>query len=661
MQAKSDYLPFGTLDGQIPIVVGHRGASGYRPEHTLESYQTAIEMGADLIEPDVVATSDGHLIARHENLLAGVQLNPDGSILFDAEGRPVVTEATNNVAEYDGNGDGEPEFYDRLTVKTIDGRQVGGWFSEDFTLDEIKQLGARERIGEIRPGSAAYDDQFEIPTFREVVELAQQASTETGRPIGVYVETKHPTYFALEGTHQNEDKNGNGVLDAGEDINANGSLDVVNGGGKIGISLGQAVVDTLVEAGFTHPEQVYIQSFEVANLIELQNEIMPKAGVDLPLVQLMSGTGSQAYDIAYNFLSGDPAADPSVYDGFLIGVSGATTYGDLATADGLKSIAAYAEGVGPTTSLILPTEALATPIDADGDGIAETGSKLTGQVTDFIRLAHDAGMQVHPYTLRAEPVFLPADAEGNAQSMADFARLFIKAGADGFFTDNPDIGRAVVDGITSGYPFLQLNEEQPFLPAEALGIQGDLFDLSAQDGPITVEVDLLEQVGKLDNVLGAYTYDADGTITGVDVLFAHAGTGDTEASVRVEEDENLGFFLISDGAALNEGLDGGELRFVRGGSEEAGSIHDGTELALMLEQPDGSLEAVLGEVFHSVDADPDAPGNALNPGGGTQVVSGFYQGRTALGFEDLNVASGRADGDYNDLVVSVRSVAVEPG
>ncbi|WP_265338964.1 glycerophosphodiester phosphodiesterase family protein, partial [Geminicoccus flavidas] len=342
MQAKSDYLPFGTLDGQIPIVVGHRGASGYRPEHTLESYQTAIEMGAEFIEPDVVATSDGHLIARHENLLAGVQLNPDGSIAFDAEGKPVVTEATNNVAEYDGNGDGQPDFYDRLTVKTIDGRQVGGWFSEDFTLDEIKQLGARERIGEIRPGSAEYDDQFEIPTLQEVIQLAQQASTETGRPIGVYVETKHPTYFALEGTHQNEDKNGNGTLDAGEDINANGSLDVVNGGGKIGISLGQEVVDAFVETGFTNPEQIYIQSFEVANLIELQNEIMPKAGLDLPLVQLMSGAGSQVYDIAHNFLSGDSAADPSVYDGFLIEMSGATTYGDLATADGLKSIASYA-------------------------------------------------------------------------------------------------------------------------------------------------------------------------------------------------------------------------------------------------------------------------------------------------------------------------------
>ncbi|WP_265338963.1 glycerophosphodiester phosphodiesterase family protein, partial [Geminicoccus flavidas] len=318
-------------------------------------------------------------------------------------------------------------------------------------------------------------------------------------------------------------------------------------------------------------------------------------------------------------------------------------------------------GVGPTTSLILPTEALTTPIDADGDGVVETTSKLTGEVTDFVQFAHDAGMQVHPYTLRAEPVFVPADAEGNPQSMADFARLFIKAGVDGFFTDNPDIGRAVVDGITEGYPFLQLAEEQPFLPADALGIQGDLFDLSAEGGPITVEVGLLEQVGKLDNALGAYTYDAEGTITGAQVLFADAGAEGVEASVRVEEGENLGLFLISDGAALNGDLSGAELRFVRGGTEEAGSIHDGGDLELMLEQPDGSLEAVLGEVFHSVDVSPDAAGNELNPGGGVQVVSGFYQGRTALGFEDLNVASARADGDYNDLVVSVRSVAAELG
>jgi glycerophosphoryl diester phosphodiesterase len=144
-----------------PIVIAHRGASGHRPEHTIEAYTLAIEMGADVIEPDLVSTKDGVLIARHENEIGG----------------------TTDVAV---------KFPDRRTTRTIDGTSVTGWFTEDLTLAEIKTLRARERL-EFR--SHAYDGQFAIPTFDEVLALASRKSLELGRPIGVYPETKHPTYF----------------------------------------------------------------------------------------------------------------------------------------------------------------------------------------------------------------------------------------------------------------------------------------------------------------------------------------------------------------------------------------------------------------------------------------------------------------------------------
>jgi len=144
-----------------PLIIGHRGASGHRPEHTFASYQLAAEMGADFIEPDLVSTKDGVLIARHEN-------------------------------EIGGTTDVETKFPDRRRTKTIDGVQVAGWFSEDFTLAEIKTLRAKERLP-FR--SHAYDGQFDVPTFDEVIELAQKLGKQLGRPIGVYPETKHPTYF----------------------------------------------------------------------------------------------------------------------------------------------------------------------------------------------------------------------------------------------------------------------------------------------------------------------------------------------------------------------------------------------------------------------------------------------------------------------------------
>ena len=148
-----------------PIVIAHRGASGYRPEHTLASYELAIEQGADFIEPDLVSTKDGVLVARHENEIGG----------------------TTDVAAH-------PEFADRRTTKVIDGVALTGWFTEDFTLDELRTLRARERLPEVRPGSAAFDGQFGIPTLQEIARpRPTRRASAADIPVGLYPETKHPT------------------------------------------------------------------------------------------------------------------------------------------------------------------------------------------------------------------------------------------------------------------------------------------------------------------------------------------------------------------------------------------------------------------------------------------------------------------------------------
>jgi len=207
------------------IVIAHRGASGERPEHTLLSYQRAIEQGADFIEPDLVPTKDGVLVARHENNIAD----------------------TTDVADH-------PEFAARRTTKTIDGEKLTGWFTEDFTLAELKTLRAKERLPKLRPGNTKYDGQAGIPTLDDVIALAKRASKETGRTIGIYPETKHPTYFA-----------------------------------SIGLPLEQRLVDKLKAAGWDRADApVFIQSFEVDNLKKL------KKMTRVRLIQLMAGSGGPA-------------------------------------------------------------------------------------------------------------------------------------------------------------------------------------------------------------------------------------------------------------------------------------------------------------------------------------------------------------------------------
>lgn len=382
---------------RTPIVIAHRGASGARPEHTLAAYRLAIRQGADFVEPDLVCTKDGVLICRHENELGG----------------------TTDVA-------GRTEFADRKTTKTVDGIAVTGWFSEDFTLAEIKTLRARERIPDVRPANAAYDGRFAVPTLREVIALVRRAD----RPVGIYPETKHPTYFAREGRR----------------------LD----GTRIGVSLGGRLVETLVEEGFTDPERVFIQSFEFANLIELKRTIFPRHGVDFPLVQLYGDVTdsfvpprsgfSRPYDMTYHASRGDDLR--AIYGGLagLVGggINPTTGYGDLTGARVLRWIARrYAAGVGPWAASLLLRRRLDPPVD----GIR---TQLTGEVAPFLHDAKRAGLLVHPYTLRAEQPFRTLDAAGARQSMADEMRRLLELGADGFFTDHPARAVAIRDGFVRG-------------------------------------------------------------------------------------------------------------------------------------------------------------------------------------------------------------------
>ena len=250
-----------------PLVIGHRGASGYRPEHTLASYELAIALGADFIEPDLVSTSDGVLVARHENEISG----------------------TTDVAS-------RPEFAVRRTTKVIDGVTLTGWFTEDFTLAELKTLRAVERIPATRQRNTLYNGMFEVPTFQEVIDLARRMSRGQ-RTIGIYPETKHPSYFQ-----------------------------------SIGLPLEEPLAEALQLNGLSSQNApVFVQSFEVANLQKLSR--LTRA----PRVQLFGAPATKPYDFV---VSGD-----------------SRTYADLATPAGLKVIRNYASGIGPSKDYIIPRDA----------------------------------------------------------------------------------------------------------------------------------------------------------------------------------------------------------------------------------------------------------------------------------------------------------------
>ncbi|MGZ3807581.1 MAG: glycerophosphodiester phosphodiesterase [Bacteriovorax sp.] len=242
---------------EAPLVIGHRGACGYRPEHTLASYQLAIDMGADYIEPDLVMTKDGVLMARHENEISG----------------------TTDVAE---------KFPERKKTKKVDGEEITGWFIEDFTLKEMKTLKARERLA-FRDHS--YDGKFEVPTFKEILDLLKKQK----RKVGVYPETKHPTYFQ-----------------------------------SIGLPLEEALVKELTAHGMNKKDSpVFIQSFEMQSLEKIK-KLSP-----LPLIYLIDDPDKTPFD---HVVSGDKR-----------------TYQDMVLPKNLKEISAIASGIGPYKRYIVPS------------------------------------------------------------------------------------------------------------------------------------------------------------------------------------------------------------------------------------------------------------------------------------------------------------------
>ncbi|RMB59674.1 glycerophosphodiester phosphodiesterase [Tessaracoccus antarcticus] len=327
----------------LPVVIAHRGASGYRPEHTIAAYQLAIKQCADYIEPDLVVTRDGILVDRHEPEIGG----------------------TTDVSS-------RPEFANRKTTKQLDGKPVTGWFAEDFTLAELKTLRAVERLPELRPDNTAYNGLYQVPTFEEVLKLAVKTKACSGKRLGVIPEIKHSTYFR----HQ-------------------------------GFDMERKTVAMLKKFGLTsHRDPVVIQSFEVSNLVRLSWMTRVR------LVQLVDCQGGP-YDATAN---GIPL-----------------TYAKMSTAKGLKAISLYADQVSFCKDVMIPRQ-------ADGS---------LGTPTRVIRDAHRAGLVVVGWTFRRENNFLPlefrsSDNPADPGDLVGEIQVFLDAGMDQFFTDNPDLGVAAV-------------------------------------------------------------------------------------------------------------------------------------------------------------------------------------------------------------------------
>ena len=364
----SDSPSYPTLNGDTPLVIGHRGASGYRPDHTLESYKLAIDMGADFIEPDLVATKDGVLVARHEPNITG----------------------TTDVAT-------RPEFASRKTTKNVDGVNEEGWFVSDFTLAELKTLRAVQPLSD---RDQSYNGKFQIPTFEEVLDLAKAEGTKAGRTVGVYPETKHPTYHA-----------------------------------KLGLPLEDRLLAVLAKYGYTtKASPVIVQSFEVSNLKYLRTKTQVR------LVQLVDANDVNAdgsmdltapYDKPYDFaVAGD-----------------SRTFASLLTPAGLKEIKTYADGIGPWKPYLIPSKQVdankdGKPDDLNGDGKIDERDRVMMPATSVVKDAHAAGLFVHAYTFRNEAKRLASDFKGDPK--AEY-KLFYNLGVDGVFSDFADTAKAARD------------------------------------------------------------------------------------------------------------------------------------------------------------------------------------------------------------------------
>ncbi len=352
---------FPTLNGKAPLVIAHRGASGYMPDHTLEGYAKAIELGADFIEPDLVATKDGVLIARHEPNLKD----------------------TTDVAK-------RPEFASRKRTMKVDGNDEEGWFASDFTLAEIKTLRAIQPRGD---RSKAFDGKFQVPTFEEVLALREAKSKETGRQIGIYPETKHPTY------HQ-----------------------------QLGLGLEKPLVALLQKYKLNRKDApVFIQSFEAANLKQLRKLTANK------LVYLLDA----------NDVRPDGSIDANTpYDHVVAGDK--RTYADMLTPAGLKEIKSFADGIGPWKPYLISWQAMVDPktgkaTDVDGDKVVDQRDMTMMEPSDVVKNAHKLGLVVHPYTFRNESKHLAANFQ---DSPLEEYRAYFALGVDGVFTDYTDTALA---------------------------------------------------------------------------------------------------------------------------------------------------------------------------------------------------------------------------
>ena len=351
---------YPTLTGNLPLVIAHQGASGYLPEHTLEAYKRAIELGADFVEPDLVATKDGVLIARHE---------------------PNITNTTDVATR--------TEFADRKTKKMVDGVEEEGWFASDFTLAEIKTLFAKQPIAD---RDQTQNTKFRIPTFEEVIDLAKTEGAKQGRVVGLYPETKHPTYH--------------------------------NG---LNLSLEDRLLAILAKNNFTtKTAPVIIQSFEVANLKYLRSKTQVRI-VQLIDADDVNPDGSMAlvapYDKPYDFAV---AKDPR-------------TFATMLTPAGLKEIKTYADGIGPWKPYLISTRQTigvdGKAVDLNGDGKIDQRDRTSMPPTDVLKSAHNEGLFVHAFTFRNEAVRLASDFK--ADPTAEY-RLFYNLGVDGLFSDFPD-------------------------------------------------------------------------------------------------------------------------------------------------------------------------------------------------------------------------------
>lgn len=351
-----------TLDGAAPIVVAHRGASGYLPEETLEAYSLAIDLGADVIEPDLIATKDGILIARHDPNLA----------------------YSTDVASH-------AEFAARKKTIQVDGETQTGWFASDFTLAEIKTLGAISTDAE-RPQQ--YNGAYKIVTFQEIIDLVKARTASTGRTIAVYPETKNPTYHR-----------------------------------DIGLPLEDTLIAQIKAAGWNSKSApIYVQSFEPSSLKYLKSK-----GLETRLIQLIDAddvnlktgalTFAAPYDRPYDWLK---AGDTRLFSA-------------MVTPAGLTEIKAYADGIGPWKRYIITVkgalDASGNVTDINGDGKINEADTTSQPATPLIADAHKAGLFVHPYTFRNEQRRLASDYKGDPKNEY---LAFYRLGVDGVFADFTD-------------------------------------------------------------------------------------------------------------------------------------------------------------------------------------------------------------------------------